>query len=163
MPRHRATITALLFALLPPATALAQPAHPQTGIYDAPFAATRAQTRPPIATLPIPAGYTRAQIELGDRIFHGEAADGTCAACHGIDARGTGVGNDLSVGMFLWSDGSVKQLARTIHHNMKTVLGQDGKLTDGDVVAVSVYIWALDHEPLNQRVALARATKISGQ
>ena len=159
MPQHRAAAAAVILAFLPSAAATAQPRGAFGGIYDAPFAATRAQARPPIATLPVPAGYTRAQIELGDRIFHGEASGGTCAGCHGIDARGTGVGNDLSVGMFLWSDGSVKQLARTIRHNMKTVPGQDGKLTDDDVVAVSVYIWALDHEPLTQRAALAWLTK----
>ena len=28
------------------------------------------------------------QVALGDRIFHGEAAGGTCSGCHGSDAKG---------------------------------------------------------------------------
>jgi mono/diheme cytochrome c family protein len=153
-------------ALMPAAAALllaapwhasaAPPAPAFTAVWTPGFAAARNQPRPPTAAMPVPAGFTRAQLELGDRIFHGEAAEGTCAFCHGTDARGTGAGNDLSTGMFLWSDGSVKQLARTIRHNMATVPGQDGKLTNEDVVAVSVYLWGLDHEPLSQRLALSR-------
>jgi mono/diheme cytochrome c family protein len=41
-----------------------------------------------LASLPLPAGATAEQVALGERIFHGEAADGTCAGCHGSDANG---------------------------------------------------------------------------
>ena len=45
--------------------------------------------RTALASLPVPAGATKEQVALGDRIFHGEAADGTCTGCHGSDANGS--------------------------------------------------------------------------
>ena len=41
------------------------------------------------ALLPVPAGATKDEVALGDRIFHGEAAGGTCTGCHGSDAKGS--------------------------------------------------------------------------
>jgi hypothetical protein len=43
--------------------------------------------RPDAGPLPVPLGFTREQILLGDRVFHGEAADGQCSQCHGWDAK----------------------------------------------------------------------------
>ena len=40
------------------------------------------------------------QVALGDRIFHGQAAGGTCSGCHGADAKGSMVGSDLADGKF---------------------------------------------------------------
>jgi mono/diheme cytochrome c family protein len=65
-------------------------------------------------TLPIPPGGSPDQVALGDRIFHGQAAGGTCAGCHGADGRGTAIGADLVAGNWLWSDGSVQGLMRVI-------------------------------------------------
>lgn len=66
-------------------------------------AASKAEAeRPPSGSLPVPLGYTKEQILLGDRIFHGEASHGKCAYCHGWDAKGTATGNDLTTGLFLW-------------------------------------------------------------
>src|SRR4029077_535867 len=48
-----------------------------------------------LASLPVPAGATAEQIALGERISHGEAADGTCAGCHGSDANGSPQGPSL--------------------------------------------------------------------
>ena len=45
--------------------------------------------RPSPAFLPLPPGATAEQVALGDRIFHGEARDGTCSGCHGSDAKGS--------------------------------------------------------------------------
>lgn len=107
----------------------------------------RADTgRPSVATLPVPLGATREQIALGDRIFHGETAGGKCFNCHGADAKGTGNGNDLTVGMWIWGDGSVKMLKATIRHNMSIAPGMDGDLTPADVDAVAAYVWALGHQ-----------------
>jgi mono/diheme cytochrome c family protein len=58
----------------------------------------------------VPTGFSREQILHGDRVFHGEAANGQCSVCHGKDGKGTPNGNDLTAGMFVWSDGSVKEL-----------------------------------------------------
>jgi len=111
-----------------------------------PLSMFREQIRRPAATLPVPTGYTREHILHGDRVFHGEAANGQCSVCHGIDGKGTPNGNDLTAGMFVWSDGSVKELKRTILHNMAVAPGMDGDLKPEDVDAVAAYVWAISHE-----------------
>lgn len=111
--------------------------------------ATRAESereRPPAALLPVPLGATREQVVRGDRIFHGEAAGGKCVQCHGVDAKGTANGNDLTVGMWIWGDGSLKMIKGTIAHNMAIAPGMDGQLTPADVDAVTAYVWALGHQ-----------------
>jgi mono/diheme cytochrome c family protein len=60
--------------------------------------------------LPMPPGATADQLALGNRIFHGEASDGTCSGCHGSDAGGSTVGPALNSGHWLWSDGSLAGL-----------------------------------------------------
>ncbi len=111
-----------------------------------PLSIAREQVRPPAAILPVPSGYTREHVVHGDRVFHGEAANGQCSVCHGIDGKGTPNGNDLTAGMFVWSDGSVKELKRTILHNMAVVPGMDGDLKPDDVDAVAAYVWAISHQ-----------------
>lgn len=112
-----------------------------------PLSIYRNQIRPPADTLPVPAGFSREHILHGDRVFHGEAANGQCSVCHGIDGKGTPNGNDLTAGMFVWSDGSVKELKRTILHNMAVAPGMDGDLKPADVDAVAAYVWAISHQP----------------
>ena len=112
-----------------------------------PLSIFREQRRPPADALPVPTGFSRDQILHGDRVFHGEAANGQCSVCHGIDAKGTPNGNDLTAGMFVWSDGSVNQLKRTILHNMAVAPGMDGDLKPADVDAVSAYVWAISRQP----------------
>jgi mono/diheme cytochrome c family protein len=111
-----------------------------------PLSIFRDQKRPSADALPVPAGFSRDQVLHGDRVFHGEAANGRCSVCHGIDGKGTPNGNDLTAGMFVWSDGSVKELKRTILHNMAVAPGQDGDLEPADVDAVSAYEWAISHQ-----------------
>jgi hypothetical protein len=107
------------------------------------LAVEREQLRPDAASLPVPPGFTREQILLGDRVFHGEAAGGQCSQCHGLDAKGTPVGNDLTTGMYIWGDGSMDGIKRTIMHNMTVAPGMDGNLRPTDVDAVAAYVWAL--------------------
>ena len=121
-----ATLLALLASGMPPALADA--------------------IRPQAELLPVPLGGTREQVLLGDRIFHGEAAGGRCSICHGVDAKGTPNGNDLTVGMWSWGDGSTKALKTTVTHNMEIAPGMDGALTPADVDAVVAYVWALGHQ-----------------
>jgi mono/diheme cytochrome c family protein len=102
--------------------------------------------QPPAGLLPVPLGATREQVLLGDRIFHGEAAAGKCSVCHGQDAKGTANGNDLTVGMWIWGDGSMKSIKATIVHNMAIAPGMDGQLSPTDVDAVTAYVWALGHQ-----------------
>ncbi len=112
----------------------------------APHFAYAGQGRPDPNVLPVPLGGTREQLLLGDKIFHGEAADGKCAECHGADAKGTANGNDLTLGMWIWGDGSVAAIKTTIGHNMKMAPGMDGNLSPGDIDAVIAYVWALGHQ-----------------
>jgi hypothetical protein len=115
----------------------AQSDPPSAATFTKPLAVEREQTRPDPASLPIPLGFTREQILLGDRVFHGEAAGGQCSQCHGWDAKGTPVGNDLTTGMYIWGDGSVNAIKRTIMHNMTIAPGMDGNLKPADVDAVA--------------------------
>ncbi|MGO9423548.1 c-type cytochrome [Roseiarcus sp.] len=111
-----------------------------------PVAAHADSGRPDANVMPVPPGGTREQVLLGDKIFHGEAAGGKCAECHGADAKGTANGNDLTLGMWIWGDGSVSAIKATIGHNMKMAPGMDGRLTPADVDAVVAYVWALGHQ-----------------
>ena len=114
-----------------------------------PLSMYRDQIRPPADSLPVPAGFSRDQILHGDRVFHGEAANGQCSVCHGVDGKGTTNGNDLTAGMFIWSDGSVKELKRSILHNMAVAPGRDGDLNPSDIDAVAAYVWAISRgEPV---------------
>ncbi len=109
--------------------------------------ATEAEpVRPLAASLPVPPGATQEQVLLGDRIFHGEAARGQCSVCHGADAKGTGNGNDLTLGMWIWGDGSLKSIKATLVNNMTIAPGRDGDLTAADVDAVVAYVWAIGHQ-----------------
>lgn len=111
-----------------------------------PIAAEAEAGRPPAETLPVPLGATREQVVLGDRIFHGEAAGGMCSNCHGWDAKGTATGNDLTTGMFIWGDGSMRMIKATIANAVAIAPGRDGDLTPADVDAVTAYVWAISHQ-----------------
>ena len=114
----------------------------------APVASEADIGRPRIESLPVPLGFTKDQVLHGQRVYYGEAAEGKCADCHGLDAKGTGNGNDLTSGQFIWSDGSVKGLKKSILHNMEVAPGRDGNLLPPDVDAVAAYLWAISRPNL---------------
>ncbi|WP_349016994.1 c-type cytochrome [Bradyrhizobium sp. Arg237L] len=105
------------------------------------------------ADLSVPPGATKDQVALGDRIFHGEASNGTCSGCHGSDARGTSVGPDLTSGNWVWSDGSLAAITKTVTdgvshpRNYTGVMPPKGgaELSDADTAAVAAYVWAVGH------------------
>jgi len=105
------------------------------------------------AALPVPQGATAEQVALGDRIFHGKAAGGTCSGCHASDAKGTSLGPNLTAGKWLWSDGSLKALTETITKGVpvpKQSLGAmppmgGAQLSKDEVSAVAAYVWAVGH------------------
>jgi mono/diheme cytochrome c family protein len=90
-------------------------------------------------------------VALGNRIFHGRASSGTCAGCHGSNAKGSPIGSDLSSGQWLWSDGSVPGLVQTINtgvpapkaHPAATLPRRGAPLSDADAQAVAAYVWAV--------------------
>ena len=144
-----ATATCVIFSAAPNSSK-AQSDQQELKLVTPPLSILRDQKRPSVDDLPVPAGFSREQIQHGDRVFHGEAANGQCSICHGKDAKGTPNGNDLTVGMFVWSDGSVKELKRTILHNMTVAPTMDGDLKPADVEAVPAYVWAISHQPAPQ-------------
>ena len=94
------------------------------------------------------------QVALGDRIFHGQAAGGTCAGCHGADGKGTAVGSDLAerqMDMERWQ--RRRAIAQTIEHGVPKPKDHTGamppmggvQLSQADVAAVADYVWALAH------------------
>jgi len=105
------------------------------------------------ASLSLPPGATRAQLALGDRIFHGEASNGTCSGCHGSDAGGTSVGPALNNGVWVQTDGSLAAITRIIttgvshprnYTGVMPPMG-GGQLSPQDLAAVAAYVWALGH------------------
>jgi mono/diheme cytochrome c family protein len=103
--------------------------------------------------LPTPPGATADQVALGNRIFHGEASDGTCSGCHGSDAGGSTVGPPLNSGHWLWGDDSLSALTATIENGVAHPKQYQGvmpplggaPLTPRDVAAVAAYVWAIGH------------------
>jgi mono/diheme cytochrome c family protein len=97
---------------------------------------------------------TPAQIALGDSIFHGQAAGGTCYACHGQDGKGSGVGPNLTDSEWLNTDGTLEGIVKVI----KAGVAQPKKapapmppmggatLTDDQVQAVAAYEYSLSHK-----------------
>ena len=129
----------------PTAMASATSATPPEGIH--PDAGRQA------SALPTPPGATPEQVSLGNRIFHGEASGGACGGCHGPDAGGTPVGPSLTNGIYVWGDGSLPAITRTIKtgvprpKNYTGVMPPKGgsPLSDADVAAVAAYVWAVGH------------------
>src|ERR1035438_5530958 len=66
------------------------------------------------ASVPVPAGATRAMVALGDRIYHGQVAGATCAGCHGANGTGSPLGPSLVSNKWLWSDGSFAGILKVI-------------------------------------------------
>jgi cbb3-type cytochrome c oxidase subunit III len=100
------------------------------------------------------AGITPAMVALGDSVFHGQVANGTCTACHGSDAKGTPLAPDLTDGTWLWSDGSYKAIVSTIKAGVPSPKEHRGvmppmggvPLTPAQVSAVGAYVFALSHQ-----------------
>ncbi len=108
---------------------------------------------PHAGSLPVPPGATREQVELGDRIFQGKAASGTCSGCHGGDAGGSPQGPPLNSGHWLWSDGSLGGIRHTIETGVPHPKQYQGvmpplggaPLTKADLDAVAAYVWSVGH------------------
>ncbi|MGA9598866.1 MAG: PQQ-dependent sugar dehydrogenase [Methylocystis sp.] len=121
------------------------PAQPPEGVHPDAGRAAR--------SLPVPPGSGAELVALGDRVFHGEAAEGTCSGCHGSDGSGTPEGPPLTGGRWLWSDGSLAGIEATIEKGVPHPKQYQGvmpplggaPLTKRDLEAVSAYVWAIGH------------------
>lgn len=100
------------------------------------------------------AGPTPQQVALGDSIFHGQVAGGTCTACHGQDAKGTAVAPDLTDSKWLNGDGSYQFIVNTVttgvpkpkEHPAPMPPKGGATLTDDQVKAVAAYVYSLSHK-----------------
>jgi glucose/arabinose dehydrogenase/cytochrome c5 len=113
-----------------------------------------AEGRPTDEQLPLPPGVTREQVLLGARIWRGEIGTAACTGCHGSRAKGTPLGPDLTDATWLWNDGSVAGIAKSVKDGVPAPkqyragmppMG-GAQLTDAQVTAVADYVWALAHE-----------------
>ena len=103
-------------------------------------------------SLPTPPGQTPQQVALGEEIFHGEKG-GTCAGCHGANAKGSPLAPDLTNGKWRWGDGSIPSIAATITNGVphpkdyRSGMPPMGgaQLMPTDVLALADYIWSLNH------------------
>ena len=99
--------------------------------------------------LPHPPGSSAAQVAAGDKLYHAAS----CAGCHGVDARGTPLGPDLTSKDHLWTDGSLPQITEVIakgvpvpkrYRSPMPAMG-GAQLSPADLAAVSAYVWAVGH------------------
>jgi mono/diheme cytochrome c family protein len=101
-----------------------------------------------------PAGTTGRMTALGDSIFHGQAAGGTCFTCHGPDAKGTPLAPSLVDHEWLTGNGSLAFIVQRVTQGMPTptapfpgpMLPMGGaQLTTDQVRAVAAYIASISH------------------
>jgi mono/diheme cytochrome c family protein len=100
------------------------------------------------------AGITPAKVALGDSIFNGLAAGGTCAGCHGANGGGSSLAPDLTSRNYLWGDGSYSSILGIIrqgvqkpkqHAEPMPPMG-GAQLTPAQLAAVTSYVWSLSHK-----------------
>jgi glucose/arabinose dehydrogenase/cytochrome c553 len=123
----------------------------------------KATSRPPEGThanagsaaknYPLPEGTTHAMAALGDRIYHGRVAAGTCTGCHGENGGGSTLGPDLTDNKWLWSDGSFAGIRKTIADGVdhpkqfrSPMPPVKGQMTDAQISALAAYVWGLSHK-----------------
>jgi mono/diheme cytochrome c family protein len=101
------------------------------------------------AQLPVPPGASPDQVALGEQLYHSK----TCAGCHSSDGKGSATGADLTTGKYVWSNGSVQGIEKTIASGVpkpKNHIGAmppDGgtQLSQAELTALADYVWALGH------------------
>jgi mono/diheme cytochrome c family protein len=95
---------------------------------------------------------TPAMIALGDGIYHGRVAGGTCMVCHGQNAKGvTGLGPDLTDRAWLHGDGSFTFILSIVENGVTKPKkaaapmppGGGAQLTTEQKRAVAAYVWSL--------------------
>ena len=96
---------------------------------------------------------TAAEVALGDSIFHGQTAGGTCFTCHGQDAKGTTLAPDLSDKTWIDGDGTYNYIVERVttgvpqpkqHPAPMPPMG-GASLSQAQVHAVAAYVYSLSH------------------
>lgn len=105
------------------------------------------------ADLPVPPGATKEAVALGNRVYHAQVGTATCIGCHGADGSGTALGPNLTAGKWVWSDGSLDGIKKSITDgvakpkNYRSAMPPMGgaQLSPDQVSAVAAYVWAIGH------------------
>ena len=96
---------------------------------------------------------TPAMVALGDSIFHGQAAGGTCFTCHGQDEKGTTLAPDLSDKTWIDGDGTYNYIVQRVTTGVPqpkqypAPMPPKGgaNLSDAQVRAVAAYVYSLSN------------------
>jgi cbb3-type cytochrome c oxidase subunit III len=89
----------------------------------------------------------------GDSVYHGQIAGGTCAGCHGADAKGTPLAPDLTDSKWIWGNGSLASITDVIRKGVPAPKQHTGvmppmggaQLTPAQLAAVAAYVYSLSH------------------
>ena len=92
-------------------------------------------------------------IALGDSVYHGQIAGAPCAGCHGTNAKGTPLAPDLTDSKWIWGDGSLASITKTIREGVPVPKEHTGvmppmggaQLTPAQLAAVGAYVYSLSH------------------
>jgi mono/diheme cytochrome c family protein len=92
-------------------------------------------------------------VALGDSIFHGQTAGGTCFTCHGQDEKGTALAPNLSDKTWIDGDGTynyiVQRVITGVPHPKQYPAPMPPKgganLSDAQVHAVAAYVYSLSN------------------
>lgn len=139
-----------------PAPGVGDTAGPPEGIH--PDAGAQPGSNAPVPNAPLSsaaraAGITPAMLALGDSIYSGKVGGGTCAGCHGPNARGSTLAPDLTSNKYLWGDGSYSSILGIITKGVTSPKQHTGvmppmggaQLNQVQRAAVAAYVWSLSH------------------
>jgi len=124
--------------------------HPDAGAQPGGAPAPAPAAEKSAAAIP---GVTPAIVALGDSVYHGQVAGATCAGCHGTNAKGTPLAPDLTDSKWIWSDGSLASITKTIREGVPAPKQHTGvmppmggtQLTPAQLAAVGAYVYSLSH------------------
>ena len=101
----------------------------------------------------LPPGATREMVALGERVYRGQVGGAACTGCHGDSGQGSTLGPALTGKKWLWSDGSLDGIRKTIaagvsqpkaYRSPMPPMG-GAQLTPDQLSAVAAYVWTLSH------------------
>ncbi len=107
-----------------------------------------------VSNLPVPPEMTKDDVLLGSQLYHAQGTATACTGCHGAEAKGSPLGPDLTDDQWLWSDGSVDGIRKTIVEGVPTPKNSrspmpamgGSQLTVEQVSALAAYVWAVSHD-----------------
>jgi glucose/arabinose dehydrogenase/mono/diheme cytochrome c family protein len=128
------------------------PTAPAGEIVEAP-AGPPEGTHADVSASALPAGATPEMVALGERIYRGQVGGAACTGCHGDKGQGSPLGPNLTGNKWLWSDGSLAGIAKTITDgvprpkNYRSPMPAMGgaQLTTDQVSALAAYVWSISH------------------